>query len=234
MSRGRHAARLSRPAGLITLLAGLLVALGGGAAYVHQMHADGPFYHPRALRAGFPPRTGRHVTVPGGPVAELASASASHRVPRPIFLYIPAIAVQTRLVRLGITANGRPQVPATARVAGWYTASARPGAIGPSIIAGHVDSRTTPGVFFLLRYLRRGDMVYVMRANATIAAFKITKVRTYSKSAFPSRAVDSPVPYAAIRLITCGGEFDRATGHYLSNVIAFGYQVSPGKTERPN
>jgi Sortase domain len=216
MSRGRHAARASWPAGLITLLAGLLVALGGGAAYVHQMHAAGPFY----------PSSRPHVTAPRGPVAELASASASHRVPRPIFLYIPAIGVRTPLVRLGITANGRPQVPATARVAGWYTSSARPGAIGPSIIAGHVDSRTTPGVFFLLRYLRRGDMVYVMRANATVVQFKITKVRTYSKSAFPSRAVDSPVPYAAIRLITCGGEFDDATGHYLSNVIAFGYQVS--------
>ncbi len=227
MSRGRHAARTSGPAGVITLLAGLLVALGGGAEYVHQMHAGEPAYdHPRALRAGFSPRTRPHVSVTRGPVAELASASASNRVPRPIVLYIPAIGVQTRLVRLGITANGRPHVPATANVAGWYTSSARPGAIGPSIIAGHVDSRTTPGVFFLLKYLRRGDMVYVMRANATIAAFRITKVRTYAKSAFPSRAVGSPVPYAAIRLITCGGEFDHVTGHYLSIVIAFGYQVS--------
>jgi sortase (surface protein transpeptidase) len=223
MSRGRHAARVSRPAGLITLLAGLLVAFGGGAEYVHQMHEN---------RLSYDPRNRPHVTVPHGRVAELASATASHRVPRPIFLYIPAIGVQTRLVRLGITAQGAPEVPGTARVAGWYTSSARPGAIGPSIIAGHVDSHTSPGVFFLLRYLRRGDMVYVMRGNATIVQFKITKVRIYSKSAFPSRAVDSPVPYAAIRLITCGGEFDHATGHYLSNVIAFGYQVSRGKAAK--
>jgi len=205
------------------LLVGLLVALAGGAPYAHQVRTSGPGYDPASR-----PR----VSVPRGPVAELASASARHRVPRPIFLYIPAIGVQARLVRLGITANGRPRVPATAKVAGWYTSSARPGAIGPSIIAGHVDSRTTPGVFFLLKYLRRGDMVYVMRANATIVAFRITKVRTYAKSAFPSRAVDSPVPYAAIRLITCGGEFDHATGHYLSNVIAFGYQVSRERAGR--
>src|SRR5207245_962720 len=116
---------------------------------------------------------------------------------------------------------GKPEVPATARVAGWYTSSARPGAIGPSIIAGHVDSHTTRGVFYSLQFLHRGDMVYVMRANASIVQFKITKVSTYAKSAFPARAVDSPVPYAAIRLITCGGEFDYSTGHYLSNVIAF-------------
>jgi Sortase domain len=220
MRRGRHAAQVSRPAGLITLLAGLLVAIGGGAEYVHQRQANEPARDPRTLT---------RVSVPNGRVADLATASASHRVPRPIFLYIPAIGVQTRLTRLGITAHGRPQVPRTARVAGWYTASARPGAIGPSIIAGHVDSHTSPGVFFLLRYLHRGDFVYVMRANATIVQFKISKVRSYAKSAFPSRAVDSPVPYAAIRLITCGGEFDHATGHYLSNVIAFGYQVSRGK-----
>ncbi len=180
MTRGRHAARASRPAGLITLLAGSLVALGG-------------------------------------------------RVPAPLFLVIPAIGVRTRLTQLGTASDGTVEVPQHADVAGWYTASARPGAIGPAVIAGHVDSLTTRGVFFLLRSLRPGDLVYVVRADVSVVRFAITAVRLYPKAAFPDAAVYGPVPYAAIRLVTCGGTFDHSTGHYLSNVVAFGYQVGRAK-----
>ena len=73
------------------------------------------------------------------------------RVARPTALDIPAIGVRTRLVRLGLTASGALQVPASAAVAGWYTGSPRPGAIGSAIIAGHIDSYRGPGVFFRLR-----------------------------------------------------------------------------------
>jgi len=168
-----------------------------------------------------------HVAEPHGPVARLPDAASEAQVPKPVFLVIPAIGVRTRLVRLGTTGQGAMEVPTTTSVAGWYTASPRPGAIGPAVIAGHVDSYKGPGVFYRLAKLRPGDRAFVLRANGTLAVFKITQVRLYRKAAFPAPAVYGPVPYAALRLITCGGYFDRGTGSYLSNVVVFGSQVSP-------
>jgi sortase (surface protein transpeptidase) len=134
---------------------------------------------------------------------------------------IPAIGVKTRLVPLGVTATGVPQVPASIAVAGWYTFSPRPGATGSAVIAGHIDSVSGPGVFFRLRKLRPGELVYVQRRHARMAVFKVTAVQTFLKSRFPTAAVYDPVPNAQLRLVTCGGTFDPATHHYLSNVIVF-------------
>jgi sortase (surface protein transpeptidase) len=198
------------------LLAGSLAVLGGGVAIVvGNAHDRG------AYAAGPAPR----VAVPHGPIATVPDAEQDANVPLPAFLIIPAIGVRTRLVRLGTTRGGAMAVPGTTAVAGWFTASPRPGAIGSSIIAGHVDSYLGPGVFFRLRLLRPGDRVFVRRANGTFAVFRITAVRTYLKTRFPVQAVYGPVPYASLRLITCGGAFDYATRHYLSSIVAYAAQV---------
>ena len=155
-----------------------------------------------------------------GPASARASASRalgsgspaenSRPIAAPVSLDIPAIGVQTRLVHLGLTAAGALQVPPTAAVAGWYTGSPRPGAIGAAVIAGHIDSAQGPGVFFRLRLLRAGELVYIRRAGGSLAVFRVTAVRQYPKTAFPTSAVYGAVPTAQLRLITCGGTFREA------------------------
>jgi Sortase domain len=140
---------------------------------------------------------------------------------RPTWLSIPSLAIRTRLIHLGVNRDGTLQVPSSTTVAGWYTGSPRPGTIGSAIIAGHVDSRTGPGIFFWLRALHRGDRIYVGRADGTMAVFTVTKIRKFAKDEFPTAAVYGPVPDAELRLITCGGIFDRSHGSYLSNVVVF-------------
>jgi hypothetical protein len=161
------------------------------------------------------------VPIPRGHWAAAPEPRAGPPVASPVSLAIPAIGVRTQLVRLGLTASGALQVPPTAAVAGWYTGSPRPGAVGAAVIAGHIDSNSVPGVFFRLRLLRPGDLVYVRRADGTLAVFRVTAVHSYLKTRFPTSAVYGPTPTAQLRLITCGGAFDFSTNHYLSNVIAF-------------
>jgi hypothetical protein len=156
-----------------------------------------------------------------GRISGPSERSKHGSVGRPYWLLIPAIGVSSDLVRLGLTAAGALQVPPTAAVAGWYTGSPRPGEIGSSIIAGHIDSKLGPGIFFRLSRMRRGEYVYVIRANHTLAVFEVTSVRTYAKSRFPAKTVYGPVPDAELRLITCGGTFDFATGSYLKNVVVY-------------
>jgi hypothetical protein len=147
-----------------------------------------------------------------------------------VSLIIPAIGLRTRLIRLGVTPSGGLQVPSSTAVAGWYTGSPRPGAIGPAVIAGHIDSYRGPGVFFRLHQLRRPDRVYVRRSDGTLAVFLVTSVRSYLKDHFPTAAVYGPVPGAQLRLITCGGIFDPGRRSYLSNVVVYAV-AAPGDTE---
>src|SRR5262249_40010795 len=156
------------------------------------------------------------VPVPRGLAGQSAGARDQPRL-RPVRLAIPAIGVETRLIRLGITGHRTLQVPASAAIAGWFTGSPPPGSIGASIIVGHIDSDKGPGVFFRLRDLRRGKDVYVTLASGSTVTFKVTAVRSYAKNRFPTAEVYGPVPDAELRLITCGGHFDYSTGSYLSN-----------------
>jgi LPXTG-site transpeptidase (sortase) family protein len=204
----------SRRFAALALVAGLLVA---GAAGVTMTR------HPVAQQWG----TVAALPAPVGPVAGVAH-SQDAKIPLPVTLTIPDIGVQTRLIHLGLTAAGALQVPPTTAVAGWYTGSSRPGAIGPSVIVGHIDSHVGPGVFFHLSQLRPGDHVYVRRAGGTLAVFRVTAVRSYAKDDFPTLAVYGPTPDAELRLITCGGAFDPKLGSYLSNTVVYAVQVSDG------
>ena len=211
---GRHISPLRvvrRPAAAAALAGGILLAGAGVTGLAVASQTGRP-----AVPAGKPAL----VPVPIGRVAA-APQPTPQKVARPVSLTIPSIGVRTGLVHLGLTLSGALQVPSTTTVAGWYTGSARPGATGAAVIVGHIDSLTGPGVFFRLRLLHPGSRVYVRRADGTLAVFRVTSVRSYPKSRFPTLAVYGPVPDAELRLITCGGAFDVATGHYLSNVIVY-------------
>jgi Sortase domain len=201
---------------VLAVVAGVLIA-GAGSAGLGLTHHPGAAERPLAPAAVLP--------APHGQVAAAAQPSDMRPVARPVALTIPAIGVRTRLTDLGITSRGALQVPSSASVAGWYTGSSRPGAVGPAIIAGHVDSQAGPGVFFRLPSLHPGDLVYVRRADRTLVVFRVTSVRTYLKDRFPSAAVYGPAPDAELRLITCGGVFDHDLSSYLSNVVVYAAQA---------
>ena len=141
----------------------------------------------------------------------------------PTSIEIPAIRVRSPLLRLDLAADGSLAVPppgAHYDEAGWYLHSPTPGALGPSVIVGHVDSkRGGPSVFFRLGDLRPGDTVRVSRADGSVAVFAVDDVHRYHKTQFPTRLVYGNTDHAALRLVSCGGPFDRATGEYLDNVI---------------
>ena len=209
---------LRRPAAAAVLCCGLL-AVGGGAGGLVLL--TGPLAHhgisPRPVAHPGPP--------PAGAVAAPPRPIGPARVARPVSLSIPVIGVHTRLIRLGLTAQGTLQVPASTAVAGWYTGGPRPGQVGSAVIAGHIDSYLGPGVFFRLRLLRPGDRVYVRQAGGTLAVFRVYAEHSYPKDHFPTEKVYGPAPDPELRLITCGGTFNPAIGSYLNNVVVYAAQI---------
>jgi Sortase domain len=146
----------------------------------------------------------------------------------PVSVEIPAIGVHSVLLRLGVKPDGTMQVPPLQRprAAAWYKYSVTPGQTGTSVIEGHVDNDQGPAVFFRLGALRPGDLVNVRLADGVTAIFRVTGVRQYPKSTFPSKAVYRATRFAALRLITCGGAFDYATSQYRSSTVVFAFLVS--------
>lgn len=144
---------------------------------------------------------------------------------RPERLRVPRIDVDTRLMDLDLTARRELQVPPLSQpwTAGWYDRSPVPGEVGPAVLAGHVDSRTGPAVFFRLHELRRGDRIVVDRSDGRTATFAVDRVEEVSKSSFPTKRVYGATPRPELRLITCGGTFDAASGHYLANVVVYAH-----------
>jgi sortase (surface protein transpeptidase) len=206
-----------RSAAAIALAAGLVVVGGGAAGLLLTRHATA---------AVTPPPVGVNaLPAPTGPIVAPPQSAGPRPVAMPVSLTIPIIGVDAKMISLGLEPNGTLQVPSSTTVVSWYTGSPRPGAIGSAIIVGHVDSTSGDGVFFRLKTLSRGDKIYVRRADGTLAEFRVTLVRTYLKDHFPTETVYGPTPDAELRLITCGGVFDRATGHYLSNIIVYATEV---------
>jgi LPXTG-site transpeptidase (sortase) family protein len=140
----------------------------------------------------------------------------------PVGLRIPAIGVDTPVIRLGLAPDGSVQVPpVTAHDrAGWYRHSPTPGQVGPSVILGHVTVGSYgDGVFRRLDRLRRGDRIVARLENGTAAEFAVDAVRKVAKADFPADEVYGNVDRPELRLITCGGP--RTGNGYLDNVIVF-------------
>ncbi|MEU2422157.1 class F sortase [Streptomyces sp. NPDC007851] len=161
---------------------------------------------------------------PAGPSATPSASAGATALGRsaPVRLRVPAIGVDTPLLRLGLAADGTVQVPpVTAHDrAGWYRYSPTPGQVGPSVILGHVTvGAYGDGVFRRLAELRRGEHIVTRLENGRSAVFTVREVRTVAKSAFPTKDVYGDVTRPELRLITCGGP--RGGDGYLDNVIVF-------------
>jgi sortase (surface protein transpeptidase) len=225
-----RSASLGDRRGLIATAVTGVLALAGvagvGVVFFDQNHAPEP-----ALTVAPASTPSAAATVPSAvPKATPTAIGLVLKTSAPVSISIPAIGVQSDLLHLGRSANGALEVPPpgpTYNMAGWYRYSPTPGALGPSVIAGHVDSAADgPSVFYRLGGLHAGDEVKVTRADGRIATFKVSDVRRYEKTAFPTALVYGNTNRAALRLITCGGPFDTATGHYADNIVVWASLVS--------
>jgi LPXTG-site transpeptidase (sortase) family protein len=145
----------------------------------------------------------------------------------PVTVRIPRIGVDAPVMKLGRDADGTVQVPPLAEhnLTGWYRYGPAPGQQGPAVILGHVDSTTGISVFYYLKSMHAGDKVYVTLADGRVAAFAVDGLQKVAKDAFPTASVYGKADYPSLRLITCGGPFDQATGHYTDNIIVYAHLV---------
>ncbi|MER7836845.1 class F sortase [Streptomyces sp. NPDC096040] len=140
---------------------------------------------------------------------------------------IPELGVQAPVVARGLDGQGGIDPPPFDQpgVVGWYGSGTRPGAAGTALLVGHVDTETRPAVFYKISALRPGETIRVVRADGTVAEFTIDDVRVLPRDHFDAQAAygTRESGRAELRLITCGGTFDRTTHSYTANVVVSAY-----------
>jgi hypothetical protein len=211
------------PAALVVLAA--IAALG---AVVDLMKGSGRDDPPagralphRALAPESPRPTDRPRATPKHRLVNVVDREA----PPPRAIRIPAIGVSSRVISLGLNPDGTMQTPRSTSVTGWYEPWREPGERGTAVITGHVDSVSGPGVFYRLRELHRGDIIRIERADRSVVRFRVEGLERWPKAEFPTRRVFRPTRISTLRLVTCSGNFDASTGHYVDNTIVYAARV---------
>ncbi|MGY0486350.1 class F sortase [Streptomyces sp. WG-D5] len=140
---------------------------------------------------------------------------------------IAALKVRAPVVARGLDGGGAVDPPPYARagVVGWYGEGARPGERGTALFVGHVDTETEPAVFYHLSEAEPGDTVRVTRDDGSVAEFTVDDVRVFTRDDFDPAKAYGPHrgDRAELRLITCGGTFDKASHTYDANVVVSAY-----------
>jgi sortase (surface protein transpeptidase) len=229
MAAGRHSVsqysvsrrRSSGKRWLVFAVIGALLAVAG--VFVITRALTGGSGSLPAAALVIPPNVGTAVPTPSAvPTAAPMAASA------PVRIEIPVLGVSAPVMRLGLNSDGTVQVPPldNHNLAGWYDGSVTPGQRGSSVILGHVDSSTGISVFFYIKNLRPGNQIKMVRADGSTATFAVDGVQKVEKSTFPTHTVYGNVSYPSLRLVTCGGPFDSATGQYLDNIVVYSHLLS--------
>lgn len=136
-------------------------------------------------------------------------------------IIIPEIGVNAKVIDLGLNPDGTLEVPENYAETGWWSGGSKPGEKGSAVIVGHLDSKTSPAVFYKLPSLKAGDLIKVTDTNGKIVNFKVERLKQVPKDNFPTKEVYTMSGEPSLRLVTCGGKFNRSSGHYQDNVIVF-------------
>jgi hypothetical protein len=156
-----------------------------------------------------------------GPTAGPVAGRLEPRPAAPTHLRIDRIGVDHPIVPVGLEADGTMEIPDDVLEVGWYEPGVRPGELGSAVLSGHVDSRTQGrGAFFELGRLDVDDLVVVTGRDGSEQRWRVVARTRYAKDELP---VDELFVWGGddrrLVLITCGGDFDRATRHYTDNVV---------------
>ena len=146
--------------------------------------------------------------------------------PRPVRVVVDGIGVDAGVIPIGLDVNRALAVPRDAQITGWWSGGFVPGENGPTVIVGHFDSKVAAGVFAKLQSLRKGEQITVEDSIGSKYVYEVVEMQHLRKTAFPTEKVYGPSEGSTLRLITCGGKFNRATGHYVDNTIAYAVLVS--------
>ncbi|UOQ49840.1 class F sortase [Gracilibacillus caseinilyticus] len=152
---------------------------------------------------------------------EAASASSDNedRSIIPAAISIPAIDVSAAIEHVGKLSNGQMGVPEQDENVGWYEFGAKPGEQGSAVMAGHVDNKTGPAVFYHLEDMKEGDKIHITNVEGEQLTFEVYQTKSYPKDEAPISEVFGYTAARTLKLITCTGEFLDNVGTHENRLV---------------
>ncbi|MBM7660175.1 LPXTG-site transpeptidase (sortase) family protein [Bacillus mesophilus] len=139
----------------------------------------------------------------------------------PTSLSIPAIEVHAKVMNVGLLENGQMGVPTDYMEVGWFEPGTKPGDRGNAVLAGHVDSKTGPAIFFHLEKLQVGDEVIVTGEQGENLTFIVRDKKIFPKDNAPVFEIFGYTSRRMLNLITCTGTFDRKQGGHIDRLVIY-------------
>ena len=139
----------------------------------------------------------------------------------PALIEIPAIDARAEVIPLGQTADGNMAAPADIHTIGWYEPGAKPGGNGNAVMAGHVDGLTSPGTFYNLKKLEKGDQIHITGTDGTELTFAVVEKQAYPPDDAPLNDIFGAGSKPNLNLITCTGIFNAGTGDYEERLVVY-------------
>jgi len=225
----RMALLLAAIAGVVTVVAGMLIVLGSPEEYGLASDREALPLSAQPKQATGPPEPAMFQAAPDvpPPLPEIVPAPAM--LPStPVRISVKRLGINAPIKSVGLARNGTIQVPPANNhnLVGWYRNMSTPGEAGPAVLLGHKDTRTRSAVFSRLPEMRNGDTIEVKRQDGITAVFTVGGIEQADKTTFPTERVYGPRTNAQLHLITCGGVYNRRTGHYTDNVIVYATMTS--------
>lgn len=148
------------------------------------------------------------------------TTAAAESVGAPVRLSIPRIGVETSIEAVGLTPDGKLDVPVDPVHSGWYRGGPKPGEEGNAVLDGHYTFRG-PGVFHRLNELEPGDDILVTGDDGVTRTFRVREAETYHVSTAPLAKIFGDADGKRLTVITCAGTWDDAIGHYDARHVVF-------------
>ena len=139
----------------------------------------------------------------------------------PKVIEIPSLDVKATIEEVGRLDNGQMGVPQDPDQAGWFSPGTKPGGRGNAVIAGHVDSKTGPAVFYELDKMEIGDEVLVHGEDGEIVRFAVVKKIAYPRTDAPVDTIFGFTYGSGLNLITCTGSWNRKAKTHDDRLVVY-------------
>ena len=161
-----------------------------------------------------PPLPGRPEESAAAEPAEPADAAV------PVRVRVGSVDLRMPVVPKGVAKDGQMALPPRPSTLGWYRFGPAPGEAGSTVLAGHVDTRRDGiGPLARLREVDAGAAVTVLLSDGRRVRYRTVSVRSIDKQSRALASVFDRDGRSRLRIVTCGGEFDRENGGYQENVV---------------
>ena len=140
-------------------------------------------------------------------------------------LVIPKLNLNSPVEYVGKTANGEMATSKSLYNVALYSDGANPGENGSVVLAGHYGGPYEKGVFRSADKLSEGDTIEYRFKDGRTIKYKVLSRSSYKVADMPLKNIFNKSDNKYLNLITCYGNWDRASSTYDQRLVVYAKEI---------